>query len=188
VQSVIQSYPKIVPDSDIDDFSSTLFSLIHLNGIAFPKSNSKEFLFDISSFEPDLIFAEYLSNIYENLEKKSYTNNLLKFAWENINSDYSLKQNSTLEKMAKIAEQTEILIINGYSFPIFNRQIDKAIFSKMRQLRKIYIQSPQASEIENIIMNDLLIEAQPQPKFSQVGYWNQFFIPTEWSKDIGTYL
>jgi hypothetical protein len=34
----------------------------------------------------------------------------------------------------------EVLVIIGYSFPFFNREVDNALFMQMTSLKKIYIQ------------------------------------------------
>ena len=48
-----------------------------------------------------------------------------------------------------IFEQTEVLIIIGYSFPTFNDEVDKKLMNALKQskkLRMIYYQDPKASE------------------------------------------
>ncbi len=125
---------------------------------------------------------KYLSDLFVYLQTQQRNNRLLKFAWENLNPDYSLKKDDCLEKALLIAERTQILVIIGYSFPGFNREIDKKIFNKMLGLKKIYIQSPNAESIEKIIQSDLIIEGRPQVVYDDLGYWDQFHIPSEWSK------
>jgi hypothetical protein len=182
VQDYVQSFPKIEKDEG-NNYQENAFSLIHLNGIAFPKPHREADIERMGSFyEPTFAFAIYLSEVYEHLILKRASNKLLKFAWENMNPDYSLKSSHILDKALAIAEKTQVLVINGYSFPGFNREIDKELFNKMYGVKTIYIQSPQANDIENIIKSDLIEEGSTPPIFKNVGYWNQFFIPSEWSK------
>jgi len=58
----------------------------------------------------------------------------LKFAWENDNYSDLFKAAAT--SLSAIT----VLVIVGYSFPFFNREVDNALFNKMINLSKIYIQ------------------------------------------------
>lgn len=69
------------------------------------------------------------------------TDNALSFAWENINNDF-------FKQIKKKVEDAKILIIIGYSFPYFNREIDRQIIGEMTQLEKVYIQDPNANEVK----------------------------------------
>jgi hypothetical protein len=188
IQDFVQSYPKIQDNRVL--FDKSKFSIIHLNGIAYARPEKvKQSLDNVGLFaQQDLPFAIYLSDVYDAMLTSNPSHpiggeNLLTFAWENINKDFSLKESDVLEKAMTIAEDTEILIIIGYSFPIFNRVIDKNLFSKMHKLRTIYIQSPQANEIKNILVNDLVQTTGEylEVNYENIGYWNQFYIPHEWN-------
>jgi len=49
-----------------------------------------------------------------------------------------------LEKVASLVSDTEILVVIGYSFPNFNREVDQLLFDAMKKrLRKVYIQVPE---------------------------------------------
>ena len=57
----------------------------------------------------------------------------------------------------RIFSETDILIIIGYSFPNFNKEIDKMLFDKLKgRATKIYFQDPNASEafINQLINNN----------------------------------
>jgi hypothetical protein len=110
-------------------------SIVHLNGIAgfFYGGGFDTFR---SFFEhPEQRKADNLLNLYSDK-----TNNLLSFAWE--------KNSMTLKSITyakEIARYTDILVIIGYSFPFFNREVDKEIFNIFKQenrLMKIYYQDP----------------------------------------------
>ena len=109
---------------------------------------------------------------------------LLSFAWEKQNEDGSIADNAILNKAIEVASQTQILVVIGYSFPIFNNLIDKKLFEKMSLLRKIYIQSPNANEIKNIVLD---FPNVTQAKINDVGYFSQFYIPPEWNKDFPSF-
>ena len=66
----------------------------------------------------------------------------LSFAWENEGSNYSVVQDSI-----EAVKDCEVLVVIGYSFPFFNREIDRQIFKGMLKLKKIYIQDPAPQRI-----------------------------------------
>lgn len=78
---------------------------------------------------------------------KHNTGNHLSFAWEtDIHSCYFLN------KLYDILPYTETLVIIGYSFPYFNREVDRSLFTCMVNLKNIYIQDPFAERIEQNLM------------------------------------
>jgi hypothetical protein len=100
----------------------------------------------------------------------------LSFAWEpeNANSERNL-----LSIAKNHTSDTEVLVVIGYSFPFFNREIDRALFSKeqMPNLKKVYIQSPTALDsIERFYSIREDIESMNIiPKIS----CDQFYLPNE---------
>jgi len=108
------------------------------------------------------------------------------FAWEHENS------NENLEKAEKIASKTEILVVIGYSFPIFNREIDNKLFSKMKKLKKVYIQDKEPDNIKLTMENAFeifqrtiplanrgAVDDVPVINFHLQKNTNQFVIPYE---------
>lgn len=88
----------------------------------------------------------------ENSELIIKDGELISFAWENLNEDYSFKENEVLSNALSVAEKTEILVIIGYSFPIFNREIDRKIIEIMK-IQKVYIQDKEPEKIKSIMIN-----------------------------------
>lgn len=156
-------------------------SIIHLNGIAgfFWSEKRKMKLSRDWSPGKTQIFEEILEN-YEPLKRGYSTENLLTFAWK------LLEQNdSRVEYAEKIAKETEVLVVIGYSFPFFNREVDRRIFSKMfegraaqKQALRIYIQDPTANiERMNTLKKSLGI---PQHvSVEPIPVVDQFFLPPE---------
>lgn len=62
----------------------------------------------------------------------------MSFSWE--------KPEVSLKWIENIMIDCDVLVAIGYSFPFFNREIDKKIFSS-GNLEKIYVQNPNAEEI-----------------------------------------
>lgn len=76
------------------------------------------------------------------LYKEITTGNIrLSFAWERMD-----KRFQTL--ISESVSDADVLVIIGYSFPFFNREVDRFIFKSMPNLKKIYIQDPNAEKIK----------------------------------------
>lgn len=183
-QGFIQSCPTLLPVGN-EKFSLDKFSVLHLNGIAYARPNStygsKELLG--SFYDRTSMPIGYLTDVYHSLISRGISDDiggskLLSFAWEKQDKEGNKIESEILKKAIEVARQTQILVIIGYSFPIFNNHIDKKLLGEMGQLQKVYIQSPKAKEIENIL-TDFSI---PPGKIKDVGYFSQFHIPIEWDK------
>ncbi len=59
----------------------------------------------------------------------------LAFAWEGVSSGKDF-----LTRVANSVEDTDFLVVIGYSFPSFNREVDRLIINSMKDLRKVYFQ------------------------------------------------
>ncbi|MBW4361637.1 hypothetical protein [Flavobacterium taihuense] len=161
-------------DSDIND-------IFHLNGhrgFFTDKNNNeeKEFIIKISNQ-----FDDYWHNIewlFESTEKGSANfNNFIKYAWE-----HNLKDNF-FNKISKVMNETEVLIIIGYSFPAFNREIDQFLFSKIlpNKIKKIIYQDPNGSIqlIENLFEIPDLIKKKIEI-ISETKSLTQFYLPNNY--------
>ena len=110
-------------------------SLIHLNGIAgFAETPNSQ---SCSIYQRDR--TTNVNELFLFL-KENKLDSKIHFAWENKGYHSDLMNN-----VNRMIDQTSILVIVGYSFPFFNREYDKKIFSfltKTGYLRKIYYQDP----------------------------------------------
>ena len=104
--------------------------LLHLNGVAGAVYSERDFYEPINQHHD---FAPY-----ENKE------HLLSFAWEDeTTSEKRIFTSQRLSVACEIAKETDILVVIGYSFPFFNRKLDKEIIKAMKgTLKKIYFQDP----------------------------------------------
>ncbi|MBX9853718.1 MAG: hypothetical protein K2X86_18395 [Cytophagaceae bacterium] len=59
----------------------------------------------------------------------------------NENDHVLIVGNPKTSDAKKIASETNILIIIGYSFPTFNRLIDHSILKEMKKIEKVFVQS-----------------------------------------------
>ncbi|TGL06707.1 hypothetical protein EHQ43_09935 [Leptospira bouyouniensis] len=96
------------------------------------------------------------------------------FAWDKRETDHPSK-----EDLFDSISEVEVLIVIGYSFPNFNRSIDRRIIRSMPKLRKIYLQDKinyMESRILPLVPESVHLERSPREFISEL---SQFFIPPE---------
>lgn len=76
-------------------------------------------------------------------ENQNYT-----FAWEERGSGAEIAKKAR-EMAVDIAEQTDALVIIGYSFPKLNREIDTQIINSLQKEAQIYIQNLDFEGVSN---------------------------------------
>ncbi|MBI9038283.1 MAG: hypothetical protein JEY97_09140 [Bacteroidales bacterium] len=167
---------------DWDDLSNYLMfefkgayelKICHLNGYHGYYKTSE------SSKETDFLDRTESKNINDILNKIGFINESnnkgsidisghINYAWEK--SDLTLK---TREEAKRIFKQTDILIIIGYSFPNFNKEIDKSLFKELEGRKtEIYYQDPNATdEFISELFNTISAKIHPKKEI------NQFFLP-----------
>jgi len=100
----------------------------------------------------------------------------LKFAWDEEG------YNSRRKILYPNIQDAKVLVVIGYSFPFFNREIDRDIFMNMPNLEKIYIQDPKAEEIKEFL-SSVLTENQREQLFPNVVILDKnkdnFYLPPE---------
>lgn len=161
------------------------FALVKLNGSALFHASEQDnrslryTLQDVlwNSTEGEQFINE-ICNIYENAQHKNIYSipkyvNELSYAWDDFGSDY-VKQN--IDQRGK---DCEALVIIGYSFPYVNREIDRHIFSSMPNLKTIYIQDVDASNIAERVMAIYEYLQINTPRIIPKTDVGQFFIPNE---------
>lgn len=149
--------------------------MVKLNGDA---SWFKNFKGDINKYsvfdgnnksqELETLLGEFLSayeegSLVEKLKDEDEVPSMsFNFAWENDPNyrDKYAGHSKNLEAAEIIASETEILVIIGYSFPVFNREIDNRLFMKMNKLEKVYIQDKNPEKIRSTIENAFSIFQQ----------------------------
>jgi len=97
--------------------------------------------------------------VCRSVEKILERDSSIKFAWENeYNSEF-------VKSLREYVKDTTILVVVGYSFPFFNRNIDKIIISEVvkRTDIKIYIQDPRANPDGFLSQFNLPPEFRPRP-------------------------
>lgn len=122
------------------------------------------------------ILGIYAVPYYKNGEAKL---SMMNFAWD-TDDEYETKTKYKARIESAICDAVSLVVI-GYSFPYFNREIDTFLLSKMGKLEHIYIQDPHAVNIRASIINLL---QRINCDFSKVNITlktnvEQFFLPPE---------
>lgn len=171
--AIIQEILNIAPSKNIKNprkLKDDVFEIVKLNGTTavMERENTmevKNIFEDFSNLPPTSLRTKF-EQFYSNL--KIYP--LVNFAWESShNQDY-------LAKAEEIAKLTTVLVVIGYSFPFFNREIDRRIIQSIPDLDriKIYIQDINP---ENII--DRLSSITRSKNIIPIKDVEQFYLPPE---------
>ena len=96
----------------------------------------------------------------------------LSYAWET-----SERQKQMFDMLQKVTYDTTTVIVIGYSFPYFNRQIDRKIFAARPYLQTVYIQDPNPEAIEPSLRAVLLDENATKIVYQKD--CTQFYLPRE---------
>lgn len=144
------------------------FRILKLNGSAYV--NSGVFNTDATKNES----MDKLCALYESITERT---SLLSFAWEKPRGHF-------VHRISDCVKDAQVLVVIGYSFPFFNREIDRLIFENMRSLGKIYIQDPNAENVKQSLRSALTTEQLNMARLiDRVEcipiHENQFFLPPE---------
>jgi hypothetical protein len=153
--------------------------VFHLNGHrGFISNRDKSDKENIDLNYSDQSYEDYWNNndwLFNSI-KRGHTNfrKFLKYAWE-----HDLKS-EWFNKISNVLKETEILVVIGYSFPPFNREIDQYLFSKLNpnKIKKIVYQDPNANKqlIENLFINPIPFKDKIEIEKDNL---NQFYLPNE---------
>ncbi len=140
----LKMYPLIENEYSKYDDGDKDYRIVKLNGTASSIFREKVNSFELHSYRK-FFFKEAIDQIKSIIgtaidspkvdEYVDYGSNI-NFAWE-LQKNWFSKQ--TVETAKEIISKSSTLVIIGYSFPVFNRDIDKYIFED-NKLEKIYIQ------------------------------------------------
>lgn len=175
-QKLLNVFNKYTKSNDC--FNKDLFAVFKLNG----SSNIINTEWRRLNYFNDDILDEFciglIEKVLHNYVVLRFSNphmySGLSFAWESSGSDYHI---DIIEQSKIITENTEILIVIGYSFPYFNREIDRRIIGNMKNLKKVYFQAPDAEILKERFLSirsdisDVMLQTR-----HDVG---QFLLPNE---------
>lgn len=95
----------------------------------------------------------------------------LNFAWYH--------DRELVNKIIEYYSGTEILVVVGYSFPFFNREVDRKIVRSMTNLKKIYIQDCVPENIKSRFLSILPDWREKKIELISVDDVTEFFLPPE---------
>jgi len=147
-QTMLNIYSK---NSRAPSFNSKKFGIVKLNGTAsLVLDHDKGYPYNIitsvnQEYDYDLInslLRNYALMVHVN-STKNKLNSSISFAWEDY--DYGM---AAIKNAIAATQETEILVVIGYSFPFFNRLVDRDIIRAMKGLKKVYFQAPDAEDLK----------------------------------------
>lgn len=150
-------------------------SIIHLNGIGFLE-NTKIKKTDVQTLDPinyglDTDTLEEICNVL--FGKSNNYKSQLKFAWE-----IDIDRNMTLLKAQKLIEQASHIVVVGYSFPYFNREVDRFIFKNLSASTKLHYLDPKADILKDRLPNiNRFLNSKLKQVITYPNIDNEFLIP-----------
>lgn len=192
-QEFINEILQLVPRKNVIKIDPNRFSMFKINGTVGGAIKDKNEYIPLNSdygynYTPDdektihKAFRDVLYR-YDNLKYRIFFEDYYKkptnsdeyptiyYAWENNSYFDDVRRNAFLA-----TKETDYLIIIGYSFPTFNREIDRKLLGNMSSLRKVFIQSKEES-IDGVIQrfNSLC----PKKEIVPITNVEEFYIPFE---------
>jgi len=140
---LIDYYPSLGFEFNINNqIDVREIAMVHLNGIAgFYFSEQVGSILNLFLNQKPKDINEIVEKIKTDSERK---HNLLTFAWEK-DTESAIYLRNRIELAKALVADTDILVIIGYSFPFFNRAVDKVVFESLKtngKLKKIFYQDP----------------------------------------------
>jgi hypothetical protein len=144
VQEELAVYPRGFADIDISALDTKLLKLNGTAGLVSTKDTTNTYgkLFNFAKHSLNEESFDILLNVLRYSGREQFKNTV-EFAW--TNNTYTEKAR---QKATNIIANSNAIVCIGYSFPYFNRNIDKQIFSLFGQNapgRTIYVQAPSNS-------------------------------------------
>ncbi|MDZ7739932.1 MAG: hypothetical protein U5K32_12885 [Bacteroidales bacterium] len=170
-------YINLTTGKSCEYYDTEEFCIFKLNGsIGYYTMLRTMMIVDNNTNEFNVGLLEEIIDRYEDFKKKKI-DPLLDFAWI-LEKTYG---NGYFDIILNSIKETNILVVIGYSFPFFNRIIDKEIINKMGNLQKVYFQSPDPEPMKErffALRNDISNNELDKNLFL-IRDKEQFFIPFE---------
>lgn len=168
-------YVKSFPICISSKIQNVIPNHVHLNGISGLSYLQNELI-------PILFKQISLRDLFDIIDSIFEKSPMINFAWEKSQYVNPIGTSKDLMKtVIQMVKGTEILVVIGYSFPFFNREIDNEIINTMISsgLRKIYYQSPQLDGQFMYSQFDLEAFKNNGLEINHIKNCDQFFIPHE---------
>ena len=150
-------------------------SVIKLNGTANFVDEEDWLQFSDANKITETLLSNLLNKYAECLQVGRCDGRLrLNFAWEEAYSKDLLEN-----VMPQMVQEATALVVIGYSFPYFNRKIDRLVIENMPHLKKIYIQDKFPERIEQYITPVIPEDRLAGIKIVRLDDVEQFYLPPE---------
>jgi len=179
-QMYLGHYHKFINNLADTEIHENKFGLYKINGSCTmfgfdPMIQKKYYYPDVipGSLNPENL--EQLMQVYVRI-KKNYGKHKcgLSFAWEDDHRNIT----KGIDYVTSVAcRNTEVLVVIGYSFPFFNREVDRKIIGGMNDLKKIYIQAPDAHDLKEKFSS--IRQDFDKSQIVTIKNIDQFFLPHE---------
>lgn len=117
--------------------------------------------------------VKFLLDLYKRISQPTKKlNTRLSFAFDDTTDD------TMFEQINKVMLDTNVLVIIGYTFPFFNRKIDRKILSHLRPFAKIYIQDLSPQYVRQSLQA-VLTDIQRNMQIKELERTDQFYLPSE---------
>ena len=145
-------------------FSGKLYHLNGYCGTKQPGHIGKEFT---EAYETKDKLSKVVLNLFSEYVNYGASPDI-NFAWE-------MNENLFNHNIGQITDNVSTLIIIGYSFPFFNREIDKKIFSRLGKLKDVFVQTPKETFVG---IQERIKAINPDiPELKLIEDTSQFYIP-----------
>lgn len=165
-------------NSDRNDFKKDKFTSVKLNGSSnilgqfrdsFPLVKN---ILSNTFVKEDLDFPLQYAFLHLKQRLRVYQGRVsLNFAWYH--------DREIVNKVIENYNETDILVVIGYSFPFFNREVDRRIIRAMTNLKKIYIQDCVPENIKSRFLSILPDWREKKIEIISVDDVTEFFLPPE---------
>ncbi len=173
-----QDLLNVIQKKGINNYYDQSFRIYKLNGTTDVIDNEafRQYSYiDEIKFSINKEFVEKIVKQFAIIINSKNLKSTISFAWEPEESADGGK--GFIDTLVNDVKDSIALVVIGYSFPFFNREIDRKIINGMTQLRKVYFQSPEADSLidrfkairSDMNNNDLI----------RVGDVKQFLLPNE---------
>lgn len=181
--SSIKNY--FYPDKSYDEFLKEVtkseakiwdidgqISIINLNGYFYSSLFKCHSTLDLLSVN-DTITTKITNDYFNNLHLDS-DSELIQFAWE-------MRNNDVIDLVQEKIYNSENLVVIGYTFPLYNRLVDRNYFppSLFTEAKfTTYIQDPEAEKIRSNFISNFNVKALHEDKIITVKDCDSFFVPS----------
>lgn len=174
VERDVQIFPNCERNNSFITDQFSIFKLNGTSGLQYDPTEKGKRDFTISDFSTkrDNEFNNDLVAEYKTFRDET---NL-----ECFGINYAWEENSMVKKTRiaakKATSKTNVLVVIGYSFPNFNREIDRDLITNMPHLHEVYIQDTD-ERVEKIKKKFVEAFLLPEEKVKTVVEDKEFYIP-----------